>query len=156
MELSILIFSFILFALSDWILIKSWRSFLLGIAYFLVLYSHAQLNRYLIFPLLQKKRKVFHYIMLTILGLLIFAFLMNEMSKIISYKSCFLNNNPAKMTFHYQLGILLGSYICIAGPSLFVEHYFKQKNDSKKELMEKKIKIDLLNKQLNPHSFLIP
>ncbi|MDL1912940.1 MAG: histidine kinase [Bergeyella sp.] len=151
LELGILLFSFILFVLNDWIFISSLKSFFLGGAYYLVLYVHAQLNRFYILPFLLKKQNVYMYVVLTSLGLLTFVIILSQIAQIFLYKTCFLNNNPAKLSFQYQLGILLGSYICIAGPSLFVEHYHKKKKETDKEILSKKIKIDLLNKQLNPH-----
>ena len=54
-EFFILAFSFILFTLNDWILIKSWRGIWSGCAYFLMLYLHAQLNRFFLLPFLLKK-----------------------------------------------------------------------------------------------------
>ncbi len=48
-EVVLLIFSFILFTLNDWILILSWKGFLMGVLYFLILYAHAQLNPCCIF-----------------------------------------------------------------------------------------------------------
>ncbi|MNJ94132.1 Sensor histidine kinase YpdA [compost metagenome] len=150
-EIVIVVFTFVLFTLSDWILIKSWRSFFLGIAYFLVLYLHAQCNRFYIMPFLINKRNIILYVVYTILGLLIFGAVMSQIAKIILYKDCFLNNNPAKLAFQYHLGILLGSYICIAGPSLLVDQFRKHRYETDQELTHRKIKIDLLNKQLNPH-----
>ncbi|UYW02479.1 histidine kinase [Flavobacterium agricola] len=151
LEVGILIFTFILFALNDWILIKSMTSFSLGIAYYLVLYAHAQLNRYIALPFLIKKQNVSMYIALTILGLIIFSFILSQMTHLFLYRTCFLSNNPAKLSFHYQLGILLGSYFCITGLSLFVSYYHKQRIEADKEILSRKMQVDLLSKQLNPH-----
>lgn len=151
LELGVLLFSYVLFILNDWILIRTWRSLLLGIAYYLVLYTHAQLNRCYIVPFLLKKQNVWRYCLLTILSLLLFSAFLQQLAQLMLYQTCFIYNNAAKLTYHYQLGILLGSYICIAGPSLFIEYYHRQKDQADKEILSNKIKIDLLNKQLNPH-----
>ena len=50
-ELFILLMSFVLFTLNDWILIHNWRSLLTGLAYFLLLYTHAQVNRTFLLPI---------------------------------------------------------------------------------------------------------
>ena len=151
LEIGIVLFTFILFVLNDWIFISSLRSFFLGIAYYMVLYAHAQLNRFYILPFLLKKQNVSMYIVLTIVGLLVFAVILSQMAQLFLYKTCFLSNNPAKLSFYYQFGILLGSYFCIAALSLFVEYYHRQKNEADRELLMRKVQIDLLNKQLNPH-----
>lgn len=150
-EIGIIAFSAILFILNDWILIKTWRSFFLGIAYYIILYAHAQLNRFFIMPFLTKKQNPWLYLLLTSILLLGFAMILSQLTEMYLYKTCFLYNNPVKTTFHYQLGVLLGSYICIAGTTMFVEHYREQKDKADKEIMSNKMTIDLLNKQLNPH-----
>ena len=151
LELGIVVFSAILFILNDWILIATWRSFFLGIGYYIVLYAHAQINRFFILPFITKKQNPLLYFLLTILLLLCFALILSQLADLYFYKTCFLNNNPVKTTFHYQLGVLLGSYICITGTTMFVEYYQQQKDQADKEIMSNKTTIDLLNRQLNPH-----
>ena len=151
LEVAILLFTFILFVLNDWIFISSVRSFFLGVAYYLVLYTHAQLNRRFALPFLLKKQNVAMYLLVTLLGLAVFAFILSQMAQLFLYRTCFLSNNPAKLSFHYQLGILLGSYFCITGLSLFVAYYHRQRKDADREISSRKVQIDLLNKQLNPH-----
>lgn len=65
LELAILLFTFILFVLNDWIFISSIRSFFLGVAYYLVLYTHAQLNRRFALPFLLKKQNLAMYLLVT-------------------------------------------------------------------------------------------
>lgn len=65
LEVAILLFTFILFVLNDWIFISSVRSFFLGVAYYLVLYTHAQLNRRFALPFLLKKQNVAMYLLVT-------------------------------------------------------------------------------------------
>ncbi len=91
------------------------------------------------------------YGIFTLLGFLIFAAILTQIAQLFLYKVCFLHNNPVKLSFRYQFGILVGSYICIAGTSLFVEYYRKQRKESRQEILSNRTKIDLLNKQLNPH-----
>lgn len=150
-ELGILIFSFILFTLNDWILIASWKSLFLGLIYFMLLYTHAQLNRFCILPLLVKKDNLYLYLFFTFCLLVMAAFLLSHLTQRFLYNSCYLNANHSKMTFQYQFGVLLGSSICILGTTYFLEYYRKQKELANKEIISTKNQIDLLNKQLNPH-----
>lgn len=150
-ELGILVFSFILFTLNDWILIASWKSLFLGLIYFMLLYSHAQLNRFFILPLLVKKDNLYLYLIFTLCLLVVAAFLLSHLNQRVLYDSCFLNANHSKMTFQYQFGVLLGSSICILGTTYFLEYYRKQKELANREIISNKNQIDLLNKQLNPH-----
>jgi len=150
-ELGILLFSFILFTLNDWILIATWKSFFLGTVYFMLLYSHAQINRYLLLPIMVRQHNTFLYILLTLGLLLVFTFILTDLVQTVLYTNCFLHKDTSKLTFQYQCGVLLGSCICILGTAQFLDYYRRQKETSKKELLDKKNQIDLLNKQLNPH-----
>lgn len=150
-ELGILVFSFILFTLNDWILIATWKSLFLGTIYFMLLYGHAQLNRYLLLPILIRKRNTYFYILLTLSLLVVCAFLLSYLAQSVLYKNCFLHKDTSKLSYQYQFGVLLGSCICILGTAQFLEYYRRQKEDNSKELLSKKNQIDLLNKQLNPH-----
>lgn len=150
-ELGILVFSFILFTLNDWILIATWKSFFLGTIYFMLLYSHAQINRYLLLPVLMRKQNTILYIILTLCLLLIFTFILTHLAQTVLYTNCFLHKDTSKLSFQYQCGVLLGSCICILGTAQFLDYYRRQKVQNSRELLAKKNQIDLLNKQLNPH-----
>lgn len=150
-EAGILLFSFILFTLNDWILIATWKSLFLGTVYFMVLYAHAQFNRYYILPLLLKKHNPYLFAFLTLLALAIFAFVLNYLAQSVLYQNCFLHKDDSKLNYQYQVGVLLGSYICIIGTTKILEYYRQQKVADSKELLSRKNQIDLLNKQLNPH-----
>jgi len=151
-ELGILVFSFILFTLNDWILIATWKSFFLGIIYFMLLYAHAQFNRYLLLPILFKKRQNWLlYICLTLLVIFSFTFLLCDLTQFVLYKNCFFLKDSSKLTYQYQFGVLLGSCICILGTTQFLAYYRRQKDEANQEIISNKNQIDLLNKQLNPH-----
>ncbi len=111
-EIVLLVFSFILFTLNDWILILSWKGFLMGVFYFLILYAHAQLNRFFLLPLLLKKNKPLLYVLASVATLLVFSLILKELTDNVIYKNCFLYKNLVQKTFHYQFGVLLGSLIC--------------------------------------------
>ncbi|KZE73363.1 histidine kinase [Myroides marinus] len=150
-EIGILLFSFILFTLNDWILIATWKSLFLGTIYFLVLYAHAQFNRYQILPILLKKQNPYLFTLLTLVTLVIFALVLNYIAQFVLYNNCFLHKDDSKLNYQYQIGVLLGSYICIIGTTKILDFYRNQKEADNKELIFRKNQIDLLNKQLNPH-----
>ncbi|PUV26541.1 sensor histidine kinase [Sphingobacterium athyrii] len=150
-EIALLIFSFILFTLNDWILILSWKGFLMGVIYFLILYIHAQVNRFFLLPLLLKKNKAVLYALFSIAMLLVFALILKEITENVIYKNCFLYKNLAQKTFHYQVGVLLGSLICILGSIQFIEFYRFQRLKTRRELLSNQTQLSNLKKQLNPH-----
>lgn len=150
-ELGILVFSFILFTLNDWILIASWKSLFLGLVYFILLYAHAQLNRFLILPMLVKKNNSYLYVLFTLILLVVYALFLSQITQRYLYNTCFLHSTNSKLTFQYQFGVLLGSSVCILGTTYFLEYYRKQKELANMEIISNKNQIDLLNKQLNPH-----
>lgn len=150
-EITLLIFSFILFTLNDWILILSWRGFLMGLIYFLILYIHAQVNRFFLLPILLKKNKAILYALSSTVVLLVFAFILKEITENVIYKNCFLYKNLAQKTFHYQVGVLLGSLICILGSIQFIEFYRFQRLKTRRELLSNQTQLSNLKKQLNPH-----
>lgn len=150
-ETFLLVFSFILFTLNDWILILSWKGFFMGVIYFLILYIHAQVNRFFLLPLLLKKNKAILYALSSIAILLVFALVLKEITENFIYKNCFLYKSIAQKTFHYQLGVLLGSLICILGSIQFIEFYRFQRLKTRRELLSNQTQLSNLKKQLNPH-----
>jgi len=150
-ETMLLVFSFILFTLNDWILILSWKGFLMGVIYFLILYIHAQVNRFFLLPLLLKKNKATLYALSSIAILLVFSLVLKEITENFIYKNCFLYKSLAQKTFHYQVGVLLGSLICILGSIQFIEFYRFQRLKTRRELLSNQTQLSNLKKQLNPH-----
>lgn len=150
-EIFILIFSFLLFTVNDWIFITSWRSFLTGTVYFFILYSHAQLNRFFLLPILLKEHKPYLYLLLTATLLFVFSILLFEVSTELLYKNCFLYKSSYQKTYHFQLGTLAGTLICILGSVQILEHYRDQKMKTSKELLHNRAQLNVLRAQLNPH-----
>ncbi|SDK39304.1 Histidine kinase [Pedobacter sp. ok626] len=150
-EIFILIFSFLLFTVNDWIFITSWRSFFTGTVYFFILYSHAQINRFFILPILLKEHKPYLYFLLTTTLLFVFSILLFEVSTELLYKNCFLYKSSYQKTYHFQLGTLAGTLICILGSIQILEHYREQKMKTNKELLHNQAQLNVLRAQLNPH-----
>jgi sensor histidine kinase YesM len=150
-EIFILVFSFILFTLNDWILILSWKGFFSGLVYFFILYVHAQINRFFLLPVLLKEQKPMLYLLLTALLILIFSVILYETSTEILYKNCFLYKSSYQKTYPFQLSTLTGTLVCILGSTLILEHYREQKKNTSKTLLYNEAQLSALKEQLNPH-----
>jgi len=150
-EIIILIFSFILFTLNDWILILSWRGFYSGLVYFFILYSHAQVNRYFLLPVLLKKHRPVLYLLMTVSLLFVFSVILYETSTEFLYKNCFLYKSAHQKSYQFQVATLVGTLICILGTFLMLEHYRDQKKRTNKKLLYNQIQLNALKGQLNPH-----
>lgn len=150
-EIFILIFSLVLFTLNDWILISSFKGFFFGLAYFFILYAHAQVNRFFILPFLLKEHRPVLYFVLTILALLVFSVILYEAATEIIYKNCFLYKSSNQKTYHFQLGTLAGTLVCILGSIQILEHYREQKRKTNKTLLFNEMQLNALKGQLNPH-----
>jgi len=150
-EIIILIFSFILFTLNDWILILSWRGFYSGLVYFFILYSHAQVNRYFLLPVLLKKHRPVLYLLMTVLLLFVFSVILYETSTEFLYKNCFLYKSAHQKSYQFQVATLVGTLICILGTFLMLEYYRDQKKRTNKKLLYNQVQLNALKGQLNPH-----
>lgn len=150
-EIAILFFSFILFTLNDWILIRSWKGFSNGMLYFCFLYAHAQLNRFFLLPFLLKKHRPFLYFILSVGLLLLFSVVLYEVSIEFIYKNCFLYKSSYQKSYQFQISTLTGTLICILGTIQILEHYRDQKKKTKKALLHNRIELNALKSQFNPH-----
>ena len=150
-ELFILVFSFILFSLNDWILIKSWRGVWSGCAYFLLLYSHAQLNRFFLLPLLLKKHKPLLYILASIGLLAIFSVFLYEVATLWIYKNCFLYKTSEQKSYVFQAATLVATLICILSVTLILKFYRDSKKLDNEKILYNRAQLNSLKEQLNPH-----
>ena len=150
-ELSILAFSFILFTLNDWILVKSWKGMWSGCAYFLMLYGHAQLNRFFLLPLLLKKHKLALYLLASAVLLFVFSIIMYEVANLWIYKNCFLYKSSDQKSYTFQAATLLATLICILSATLIFKFYRDRKNLDREKLLYNQAQINSLKEQLNPH-----
>lgn len=150
-EFFILAFSFILFTLNDWILIKSWRGIWSGCAYFLMLYSHAQLNRFLLLPILLKKHKVFVYIFLSAVLVFAFSIIMFEVATLWIYKNCFLYKSSEQKSYLFQAATLVATLICILSVHMILKFYRQRKDLDQEKLLYNQAQLNSLREQLNPH-----
>ncbi|MFV8271315.1 sensor histidine kinase [Flavobacterium sp. GT2N3] len=150
-ETAILVFSFILFTLNDWVFIQSWKGFSNGLLYFFVLYFHAQLNRVFLLPVLLKKHQPVLYLFLTVGLIALFTVFLYEVSTEFIYKNCFLYKSSHQKTYQFQFATLSGTLVCILGTIQILEHYRDQKNKTNKALLSNQVQLNALKNQFNPH-----
>lgn len=150
-ELFILAFSFILFTLNDWILIKSWKGMWSGFGYFLMLYAHAQLNRFFLLPILIKKHKPLLYLLATIALAFVFSIVLYEVSSLWIYKNCFLYKSSDQKSYLFQGATLVASLICILSVIMILKFYRDRKNLDAEKLLYSQAQLRSLREQLNPH-----
>lgn len=150
-EVFILLMSFVLFTLNDWILIHNWRSLITGFVYFLLLYVHAQLNRYLLLPLLLNKHRPVLYLLASLVLLAVFTVITYHSVTFWIYKNCFLYKSLAQKSYTFQAGTLMVTLICIVSISLIFKFYRNSKRLDKAELLNKNAQLNSLKEQLNPH-----
>lgn len=150
-EVFILLMSFVLFTLNDWILIHNWRSLLTGLVYFLLLYAHAQINRAFLLPILLKKHQTILYLLATTALLVVFTFIVYHSVTLWIYKNCFLYKSIAQKSYTFQAGTLIVTLICIISISLIFNFYRNSKRLDKAQLLNKNAQLNSLKEQLNPH-----
>lgn len=151
-EASIFVFTFTLFALkNDWILFRDFQTVISGFFYFLALYIHAQSNRFLLLPLLFKEQRPYIYILLSVVLILLFSVILYQISTLWIYQSSYLYQFSHQKSYPFQLATLVGTLICIIGPSIFLKFYREQKKQNREALLLKEIQLNSLRSQLNPH-----
>lgn len=151
-EVAILLFSFSLFSLkNDWILFNSAIAVWSGIGYYLMLYLHAQTNRFFLLPLLVKQHKGFLYLVLTVLLALLFSVIVYQISIVWITKASSLYQFSHQKSYQYQLATVIGTLICILGPVMFLKFYREEKRKREEALLVNQMQLNSLKSQLNPH-----
>ncbi|WP_306352795.1 sensor histidine kinase [Flavobacterium sp. '19STA2R22 D10 B1'] len=150
-ELIILLFSFILFTLNDWIFMISADGLGKAFCYFLLLYAHAQLNRFFILPILLKAHRPFLYLLSSTVLVLLFSIVLYEITNQWLYKDCFLYKSVKQNSYLFQLTVLIATLICIMCPILLLKFYREEKKKTVESLLNKEIQLKALRNQLNPH-----
>ncbi len=151
-EVAVLLFSFSLFSIkNDWILLESVSTIFSGIAYYFILYSHAQANRFFLLPILLKRNKGALYLILTTLLALLFSGILYELSRAWIENVSTLYKFSHQRSYTYQLASVVGTLVCILGPIMFLKYYSHQKKQNEEELLVNQIQLNSLRSQLNPH-----
>ncbi|MEG1237449.1 MAG: histidine kinase, partial [Flavobacterium sp.] len=123
-EIAVVAFSFTIYTLkNDWMLFSSMASILMGIFFYLILYLHAQFNRFFLLPILFKTRRPVTYILLTLFGVVVFSIVLYEITTLEMFNKCRLYQNSHQRSYVYQLASVLGTLVCILSPIIVFKFY---------------------------------
>ncbi|KFF02238.1 sensor histidine kinase [Flavobacterium hydatis] len=151
-EIAVISFSFTLYTLkNDWMLFSSVASILMGVFFYLILYMHAQFNRFFILPILFRKQRPLTYIFLTLLGVLLFSVVLYEITTLDMFSKCRLYQNSHQRSYAYQLASVLGTLVCILSPIIVFKFYRIHKKQTDETLLFNQMQLNALKGQLNPH-----
>jgi|SRR6218665_2177146 len=150
-EISVLLFTFVLFSLNDWMLISSWNNLWKGVTYFIILYTHAQLNRIFLLPVLLEKGKPLTYALMSIGLVLLFSGILYEVATLWLYKNCYLYKDIKQQSYIYHLATMVATSICIMGPLLLLKYYREQRKVEQEAVLTREVQLNSLRSQLNPH-----
>lgn len=151
-EIAVVAFSFTIYTLkNDWMLISSTTSILMGIFFYLILYVHAQFNRFFLLPILFKTQRPVMYIFLTLCGVLVFSVILCEITELEIFNSCRLYQNSHQRSYGYQLASVLGTLVCILSPIIVFKYYRIHKRQTDETLLFNQMQLNALKGQLNPH-----
>lgn len=150
-EIIILVFSFVLFTMNDWMLVSSWANLWKGICYFLILYTHAQINRTFLLPVLLKQHKPLVYTAASIALMLLFSAILYQVATLWLYKNCYLYKSIKQQSFLFHAATIVATFICITGPLLLLRFYREQKKQASEALLFNSMQLNSLRNQLNPH-----
>lgn len=146
-----------LFALSifwiknDWVRNDSVKTVGAALAWFVLLYVHAQVNRFFALPVLLKHNKPLHYTVLAVLLLFAFSGLLHLLSTACIYTSSNLYKTSHQKAYLYQLASLVATMVLILGPTAFLKIYRDQKRRADEALLLNDMQLKSLKSQLNPH-----
>jgi len=150
-ELLVVTTLFTLFTLNEWTYISSWDDLWSGIAYFGILYAHAQVHRFLLLPILLDRHKPLPYITYSLLLLLVFSAILHVVSIYWIYPDCFLYKSAAQDTFIFHVATSALTLIAMLTPFLVLRFYRQQKREAMSRICVNEMELNLLRSQLNPH-----
>ncbi|MDO6436220.1 histidine kinase [Cyclobacterium sp. 1_MG-2023] len=151
-EFAVVAFSFTIYTLkNDWMFISSLGSIMLGVLFYVILYVHAQFNRFIFLPILFKKHKPIIYILLTIIGIFIFSVLLNKLMTLSMFSQCQLYQNSHQRSFSFQFASVSGTLVCILSPIIVFKFYRIYKQQTDKIILYNQMQVNSLRTQLNPH-----
>ena len=151
-EVAVVAFSFTIYTLkNDWMLFSSFTSILMGVFFYLVLYMHAQFNRFFLLPILFKTQRPITYIILTLFGVFVFSVVLYEVTMLDMFSNCHLYQNSHQRSYAYQLASVLGTLVCILSPIIVFKFYRIHRKKTNETLLFNEMQLNSLKGQLNPH-----
>ncbi|QDW22356.1 sensor histidine kinase [Flavobacterium sp. KBS0721] len=151
-EVAVVAFSFTIYTLkNDWMLFSSFTSILMGVFFYLVLYMHAQFNRFFLLPILFKTQRPVTYIILTLFGVFVFSVVLYEITMLNMFSNCHLYQNSHQRSYAYQLASVLGTLVCILSPIIVFKFYRIHRKKTDETILFNEMQLNSLKGQLNPH-----
>jgi two-component system LytT family sensor kinase len=151
-EVAVVAFSFTIYTLkNDWMLFSSFTSILMGVFFYLVLYMHAQFNRFFLLPILFKTQRPVTYIILTLFGVFVFSVVLYEVTMLNMFSNCHLYQNSHQRSYAYQLASVLGTLVCILSPIIVFKFYRIHRKKTDETILFNEMQLNSLKGQLNPH-----
>ncbi|RZJ65374.1 MAG: histidine kinase [Flavobacterium sp.] len=134
---------------NDWIEYASGESVAAALSYFVMLYAHAQINRFFVLPIFLKQQKPLLYIGFSLILILLFTFVIYEVAENFLPK---LDNYPCyRRGTVYQMASLTGTLILYLGPTVMLKLYREQKRQQDASMLFNQMQLKALRSQLNPH-----
>jgi LytS/YehU family sensor histidine kinase len=150
-EVFIFLVLFVLTTLNAWHGIKNVEDLAKSVVYFLILYAHAQLHRFVLLPWLFGKRNYASYIACTVLLILLFSFILYITDWYwINYWVQSVKINRLEIYF-YHTGTCMLSLIAMMAPFLMMHFYHQQKIQAATQASLDRMELKNLHAQLNPH-----
>jgi LytS/YehU family sensor histidine kinase len=112
---------------------------------------HAQFNRFFLLPILFKAQRPLTYVVLTLLGVLVFSIALFEISTLDIFSKGNLYQNSHQRSYIYQLASVLGTLVCILSPIIVFKFYRIHKKQTDETLLFNQMQLNALKGQLNPH-----
>jgi len=150
-ETLILVASFILVTLNSWTRVSSLENVLQAVTYFTILYTHAQLHRFVLLPGLFNKNRYFFYVFYTILLIFIFSAVLFITDVYWIYPKYGTENYQVFEIYLYHIGTCTLSLVAILGLFLLLQFYVEQKKKASVQLSINQTELKILHSQLNPH-----
>lgn len=134
---------------NDWIEYASGESVAAALSYFVMLYAHAQINRFFVLPVFLKQQRPLAYIGLSLALILVFTFVIYEVADNFLPR---LDNYPCyQRGTVYQIASLTGTLILYLGPTIMLKLYREQQRQQDAALLFNQMQLKALRSQLNPH-----
>ncbi|WP_343688360.1 histidine kinase [Chitinophaga sp.] len=150
-ETAVFLIMFILTMLHEWIRIDTLKDLFEGLAFFMLVYGHAQFHRFFIFPFFAKNRFLI-YGLLAIVSVAISTFVLY----LIDYywlAPDFYHEITLFEAIIYHFAVVLISTIAIMSLFLFREYLQALQKRSRDALLINEMNMLFLRSQLNPHFF---
>ncbi|HVX50501.1 MAG TPA: histidine kinase [Chitinophagaceae bacterium] len=142
---------FVLLTLNTWTSVGSFEDATKSVIYFSVFYIHAQIHRFILLPMLDRRKNYVIYSCITLILILAFSWLLYVTNDYwFNKKYGPLLGNPLLIYF-FLAGTCTLSLIAMLVPFLLLKHFNRQRKLYSVQLALHKVELKMLRSQLNPH-----